>query len=314
MSTSIRLWLIAICLANSSAGAQWPAQIPAVIADGAGTETYVLVAGMVGGVAGFRRLETLLLARGARVIIIDPYQLSLDSVDVSFAAMARRVDAVLQRYGVVAARVVGHSQGAGVALRLAELSPARVAALYFLDSGGLAMNHGPTLSAALHLVPLVTRLPGGRGLVRDHFVRAVRQSSGRQDWLDAATQRAYTEPLLNSIDRVVAMAFRLEKAREPVPLTRVVAAVRVPVTVILGAAPHDADAGQEELDALAPLGTLLHLERLAGVGHFPQEEAPNELLPYLIAPIHGFADCPPAKRAGGTLAGPGQNDRAGPVS
>ena len=304
MSKSIRLSLIAICLASASLGAQRPEQVPAFIADGAGTETYVLIAGMVGGVAGFRRLEALLLMRGSRVIIIDPYQLSLDSADVSFAAMASRVDAVLQRYGVVGARVVGHSQGAGVALRLAELSPARVAALYFLDSGGLAVNHGPTLSAALHLVPLVTRLPGGRGLVRQHIVQAVRQSAGRQEWLDAATQRAYTEPLLNSIDRVVAMAFRLEKAREPEPLARVVAAVRVPVTVILGAAPHDADAGQEELDALAPLGALFHLERLAGVGHFPQEEAPNELLPYLIAPIRGVADCLPATGASRLPVGP----------
>src|SRR4051812_25134365 len=104
MSTSIHLSLIAICLANASVGAQRSEQAPAFIADGAGTETYVLIAGMVGGVAGFRRLEALLLVRGSRVIIIDPYQLSLDSADVSFAAMARRVDAVLQRYGVVGAR------------------------------------------------------------------------------------------------------------------------------------------------------------------------------------------------------------------
>src|SRR5689334_2255933 len=92
---------------------------PAIVVEGAGRETYVLVSGMVGGVAGFRRLGAQLIQRGYRVIILDPYRLSIDSADVSFAAMARRVDRVLALYDVRAAYVVAHAHGAGVALRLA---------------------------------------------------------------------------------------------------------------------------------------------------------------------------------------------------
>lgn len=253
--------------------------------EGDGSETFVLITGMVGGIAGFRQLDSLLLERGYSVLRIDPYQLSLDSTDVSFAAMARRVDAVMTRFHIRKARIVGHSQGAGVALRLAAADPDRVEALYFLDSGALAYNRGPTLSASLRLVPLITRLPGGRALVRQHFVDALKRSSGRPEWLDAKKQLAYTSPVLDHVDRVVDMAFRLSVASEPEPLASVVARVRAPLVVVIGAAPHEADIGQDELDALAPLGRLVRIRRLAGVGHFPQEEAPNELMSLLIAPL-----------------------------
>ena len=253
--------------------------------EGDGAETFVLITGMVGGIAGFRQLDSLLVTRGYRVLRIDPYQLSLDSTDVSFAAMATRVDAVMTRFHIRKARIVAHSQGAGVALRLAAADPDRVQALYFLDSGALAYNRGPTLSASLRLVPLLTRLPGGRAIVRQRFVEGLKRSSGRPDWLDAEKQRAYTSPLLDQVDRVVDMAFRLSRATEPESLATVVARVRAPLVVVIGAAPHDADIGQEELEALAPLGGLVRIRRLAGVGHFPHEEAPNELMFLLITPI-----------------------------
>ena len=77
---------------------------------GSGSQTYVLLSGMVGGTAGFRRIEVRLVAQGNRVISIDPYQLALDSAEVSFDAMSRLVDAELASRGITGAKVVGHSQ------------------------------------------------------------------------------------------------------------------------------------------------------------------------------------------------------------
>lgn len=281
-----------LCVMTASVAAQNTSRPVAVVDSGQGSETFVLITGMVGGVSGFRRLRVLLVAEGYRVIVIDPYRLSLDSEDVSFTAMARRVDVVLREHGVSTARVVGHAQGAGVALRLAAMSPSRVSALYFLDSGALAMNAGPTLSASLRLVPLITRLPGGTRFVRDRFVHALRENAGRQEWLDEATVRSYTEPVVGQIDRVVEMAVRLSRSREPEPLSAVVSRVRAPIVVLIGAAPHEADVGPEELAALAPLGPNVRVERLAGIGHFPHEEAPNELLPFLVASFRSVASAP----------------------
>jgi pimeloyl-ACP methyl ester carboxylesterase len=53
--------------------------------------------------------------------------------------------------------------------------------------------------------------------------------------------------------------------------------VRAPITVILGGAPHPAAPDDAELATLAPLGARLRIVRLAGVGHFPHEEAPAEV-------------------------------------
>lgn len=272
-----RALILAVLTTNAGRAMAQSTPSAAFTTAGEGNETYVLISGMVGGVAGFQRLERLLLARGHRVIVIDPYRLSLDSADVTFAAMARRVDAILAAEGVVGALVVAHSQGAGVALRLAATSPGRAAALYLLDAGAQAANHGPTLSVAVRLVPVLTRMPGGRGFVRTRFIRALHESSGHQEWLDTATVRAYTDPMLDGVDRVVAMACRLAHAEEPEALAVVVSRIHIPVTVLIGDAPHETGAGPEELSALRPLGTLLRVEHEPGVGHFIHEEVPNEV-------------------------------------
>jgi len=257
---------------------------PAVTVAGRGPATYVLISGLVGGVAGYRRLEARLLEQGYRVVVIDPYQLSLDSADVSFAALSRRVEAVLAAHHVTRATVVGHAHGAGVALRLAVHAPYHVDALYFLDVGALASHRSPILGSTMRLVPLITRLPGGRSFVRRRFVRGLRESAGRQEWLDAATQHAYVEPVLSDIGRIVGMVIRLNSAQEPDSLPALVARLRVPVTVILGDAPHTAGPEAPELAALAPLGALFRIERMPGVGHFPHEEAPDDLARLLGTP------------------------------
>lgn len=273
---------------------------PAVTDTGQGPETFVLVTGLVGGVGGFRRVRERLVAAGHRVVTIDPYHLSIDSADVTFDALARRVQRVLAEHRVGAARVVGHAHGGGVALRLAARAPEHVATLHLLDVGAQVANRGPVLGSSLRLVPLISRLPAGRRFVRSRFVRGLRQNSARHDWLDAVTQRAYTEPMLHDIRRVVAMAVRLGRAEEPEPLAAVIARIRAPVTLLLGAVPSPAGPSPEELAALAPLGAALRVEHLSGVAHFPHEEDPDEVVRRLLAPLAGRAARAPPHPAGVT--------------
>jgi pimeloyl-ACP methyl ester carboxylesterase len=259
---------------------------PAVTVAGAGPETFVLVSGVVGGVAGFRRLEALLLARGHRVVIIDPYNLSLDSAEVTFAALARRVDAVLVAQGLTSVRVVGHSHGGGVGLRLAALYPARVSALYLLDVGALPENRTSVFSGAIRLLPLINSMPGGRAFLRARFIRGLEKNSSHHEWLDSATRSAYTDAVLDDLGRVVRLARRLADAREPDSLPTLVAGLRIPVTVILGDAPHESGLNPGELEALFPLGCLLHVIHMPGVGHFPHEEAAADVARHLLGPRH----------------------------
>ena len=250
---------------------------------GSGPMTFVLVTGVVGGVAGFRRLGGV-LAQTSRVITIDPYRMAIDSTDVTFAALARFVDAVLEEYGVDSARVVGHAHGAGVALRLAANSPRRVAALYLLDAGAIAENKTKVFSSSLRLAPLIARLPGGRGFVRGRFTRGLRQNAGRQEWLDSATMSGYTEPFLDHLSKVVTMAGRLSRAREPESRLTLIERLHVPVTLILGGLPHPTEPDSAQLAVLEPLGPLLRIERIEGVGHFPHEEATARVAELLLEP------------------------------
>ena len=251
---------------------------------GSGNSTYVLISGLVGGIAGFRRTQALLATQGHRVIAIDPYRLSLDSADVSFDALARRVDRVLRELGAASAHVVGHSHGGAVALRLAANSPERVSDLCLVDVGAKASARGPLLNGAIRLVPLITRLPGGRTLVRRRFINGLRDNSGSSAWLDDSTQHAYADPMFQEIGRVVAMALRVGNMDEPEPLDAVLSRVHVPVTVLLGQLPHASGPDVAEMRALEQLGALVHVQSIAGVAHFPHEEAPDEFVRIITAP------------------------------
>jgi len=272
------LALVLASLAASLLPAQSGKNVVTVRDAGKGAETWVLLSGMLGGVSGMHRLQTRLVASGARVITIDVYGLSVDSADVSFAALARRVDATLERLQVQRAHVVGHAHGGGVALRLAASFPKRVSALDLLDVGALPSNRTSAMGGAARLAPMISRMPGGNAFIRTRLVAGIRENSGDTKWFDIETERAYTGPVLDNVGRAVAMAERLGGAQEPESIASLIVRVHVPVTVILGQSPHATAPTAEHLAALAPLGTRLRVVRLSGVGHFLHEEAPDQVL------------------------------------
>jgi pimeloyl-ACP methyl ester carboxylesterase len=254
----------------------------AVTITGSGRPTFVLITGMVGGIAGYRRLASL-LAESHRVVVIDPYQLAIDSADVTFEALARYVNVVLEQLGIDSARVVGHAHGAGTALRLAARAPNRVTALYFLEGAAVEENATSNLASSLRWASIIVKLPGGRGFVRGRFIRGLRQNSGHREWLDSTTAQAYTDLVLGQMSKATAMAKRLERAQEPESALTIVKRLRVPVSVLLGDIIHPSQIDSAEVATLEPLGDRLRIERLPGVGHFVHEEMPAEVAAYLLA-------------------------------
>lgn len=244
-------------------------------------ETYVMVSGVVGGIAGYRGIERRLLRLGHRVVIVDPYMMSIDSADVSFDALARRVNAQLEMRGVKASRLVGHAHGGGVALRLASSWPDKVSELYLLNVGALAGNHSPVFSSSMRLVALVAHIPGAKGLLRKRIVAGIRENTGKSEWLDDAAAHAYADTPLAHLSGVVGMGLRLGHSEEPEPLALVVSRINVPVTLLIGALTCPASPGAEELAALKPLGMLVRVVKIEGTCHFPHEEAPEVVVAYL---------------------------------
>jgi esterase len=275
--------LVLCCVVGCVAGGQ--TLPPAVRVVGSGSQTYVLVSGMVGGVAGMHRLETRLLRAGNRVVVIDPYQLAIDSTEVSFDALARLVDSDLGARGITGAIVVGHSHGGGVALRLAANSPRRVSALYLLDVGALPSNRTAVFSSSIRLVPIIARIPTGKSFIRRRVVEGLRENSATPAWLDASTCSAYTDPLIDNVDRMVAMAIRLSNADEPEAVDDVVRRVTVPITVLLGSVRTKSGPSDAELRALERLGARVRIETILGAGHFPHEEAPDDVVRRISRPL-----------------------------
>jgi pimeloyl-ACP methyl ester carboxylesterase len=256
---------------------------PAVRVAGSGAQTYVLLSGMVGGVGGFRRLETRLVSQGNRVVSIDPYQLAIDSTTVSFDAMARLVDAELGTLGIWGAQVVGHSHGGGVALRLAANAPRRVSALYLLDVGAMPSNQGAVFGSAIRLVPIISRVPGGKAFIADRILAGLRDNAAATEWIDDSTRVGYTRPLVDNIDHVVAMAIRLGRAAEPEPVNDVISRVQAPVTVLVGEIRTKSGPTAPELTALERLSRSFRLDTITGAGHFPHEERPDYVARLLTA-------------------------------
>lgn len=280
-----RVFWICTSLALMASGARAETLNPAFLRDaGAGDNTFVLLTGMVGGVSAFSKLEAQLVARRYRVVVIDTYTLSLDSSDVTFTAMARRVDAIMNALRIGHANVVGHSHGAGVALRLAAYYPKRVSHLYFLNAGALESNNTPAIAKSLRIARIITHFPGGRRFVESRIADGVRENSVHVDWFDYNAQLRYTRPLIDQLSKVAAMTARFALAKEPESLTMVLARVHVPVTLILAGVATSGGAGVEELDAIRPLGDLLSAKVVDGVGHFMHEEAPADIVRALLEP------------------------------
>lgn len=253
-----------------------PLERSAVVVRGTGP-TVVLMSGLLGGTARLAPMANRLVAEGFRVVAIDAYRLALGTADVSFDGMARTVAAVLERESVDAAVVVAHAHGAGIALRLAAVAPARVAELIFLDAGVVTRTHSPGVERALRVASLVSRLPGGANLVRSRLVSGIRANSADPRWLTDDIARAYADPLLAELPVVSVLASRLAAAREPQAITTVLARVRAPLTILLGAVPHATGAGDEEL-ALARQLPEVRMQSVAGAGHFVHEEAPTAVV------------------------------------
>jgi pimeloyl-ACP methyl ester carboxylesterase len=254
---------------------------PAVVTRGAGP-TVVLLSGLLGGTARLEPLAARLVAKGFRVVAIDPYRLAADAADVSFDGLARMVATALHREGVQSSIVVAHGHGSGIALRLAANAPALVTDLFFLDAGVIAGTRSAGVAGAMRVASMVARFPGGRGLIRAQLVSGIRENSGNPRWVSDEIGRAYADPFVAELPAVARMAARLAQAAEPESIDRTLARVRADVTALIGAAPHAFRAEEDELALLRRIPGA-RLRRVDGVGHFVHEEAATVVIAEVLA-------------------------------
>ena len=129
------------------------------LGDGAdGRPPVVLLHGLFGSARNLGGLQKSLAARAMRVIAVDlrNHGSSPHGADTGYAAMAADVVETLAALDALPCRLLGHSMGGKVAMRLALDRPAQIERLIVADIAPIAYGHGnEAIAEAMLGLPLV---------------------------------------------------------------------------------------------------------------------------------------------------------------
>ncbi len=241
-------------------------------------EPVVLMPGLFGSAFGYRRLIQRLASGGYRVIVVEPLGIGRSSrparADYSLTAQADRIAAALDTLGVSRAIIVAHSVGASMAYRLAYRRQDLVRGLVSLDGGPAEAAATPGFRRAMRFAPWI-KLFGGVGLIRRKIRSSLIAASGDASWVDAAAVDAYTVGAAADLDGTLRAYLRMARAREPERLEPNLRAIRCPVRLLVGSAPHDGGIQQREVELLGRMVGSFVVDTVAGAGHYLHEERPD---------------------------------------
>lgn len=240
----------------------------------------VLLPGLLGSAYGYRNVVRSLRDEGYRAITIEPLGVGRSSrpqtADYSLTAQAQRVGAVLDSLEVRDALLIAHSIGSSIALRLSYLRPDLVRGILSLEGGVAESATTSGFRRAMKLAPLLKLL--GVGFIQERIEKELRESSHDPSWVTDEVVRRYTEgaegDLSATIDAYVAMA----RATEPDSLAPLLPEIMVPVYLLIGGFPHGNGPRAEEVKVMTAGLPFFVVDTLPNVGHFPHEEAPDEVM------------------------------------
>lgn len=221
-----------------------------------------------------------LAAQDYQVIVIEPLGVGSSgrprNADYSLTAQALRAAGVLDSLHVGTALVVAHSTGAAIAYRLAVVHPAAVRGIVSLEGGPVEQVGTPGLRRALSWAPLLRLL--GAGAMRGRVAAQLRAASGDPSWVTDSVVDLYAAGPTRDLGATLRALKRMVTAVEPWPLMPALCRIRVPVHLVLGAAPHQSGPSDADVARLAEGVPQFTFERWDGVGHYPFAEAPGRVV------------------------------------
>ncbi len=218
------------------------------------------------------------LAKNFRVIAIDLKGFGFSEKpdgDYTRRAQAVLVSHLLDHLSIEKTWMCGNSMGGEVALNVALQNPQRVAGLILIDSAGVNVNGGGSLTPRYLLIPVVGRILTTLSLTTDKLVREGLEKSFYDDTKITNERVAYYHrPLQTRSGQLAALRARTQAGQFPIEpdLTK----VNAPTLIIWGA--------EDELIPL-PAGKKLNslikdskLVIIQNCGLVPQEEMPERVL------------------------------------
>jgi pimeloyl-ACP methyl ester carboxylesterase len=260
----------------------------------------VIVPGLLGAGFGFRKVAPLLGEAGYRTHVFDLLGTGNSArprdADYSLNAQADRIAAALDSLRVGGAIVIAHAIGGSVAMRLAVRRPDLVGGLVLVEAGPAESSTSPGLRRALGLSPLIRLLGAGR--IRDRIRDQMVEASGSPEWVDSVAIEGYTADSSRDLGAVLRTLKAMADAREQGSLAADLPAISSPVLLLLGGTDHAGAPPAAEIEVMARALPLFAADTLAGVGHFPHEEAPESVRDAVLRVHRVSLVAAPARPAG----------------
>ena len=251
--------------------------------DAGNGEVLLLIHGMARSSATWRSVLPQ-LSKKFRVIAPDLLghgESAKPRTDYSLGAFAVLLRDFLDELGVGQATVVGHSLGGGVAMQFVYQHPDYAKRLVLISSGGLGPDVGLILRllsapGAELVLPIIAPKPVltvGNKLGSSLRAAGIHSPRGAETWnaYSSLSDRQTRESFLKTLRSVVDYRGQAVSA-----LNRLQARADLPVMAIWG--DRDGIIPVDHAYAAHEARTDSRLEVLPGVGHFPQVEAPNEVV------------------------------------
>jgi len=256
-----------------------PAEKLTVCSEGPGDgEPVVLIPGLSGCSYGFRKLTPLLHERGLRTIIIEPLAVGESSrprdVDYTMTAQAARLGAVLDSLEIENAIFVAQGIGGAMVFRLTVERPELLAGFVSVEGGSAEAAISPNIKNTLKLAKILAKM-GGKNLMRDRYAENLRKSSGDPSWIDRRTVGRYFRGTGRDISAAMDAMVTMTEQTEPWAMTPRLPEIRIPVIILLGAAPHEAELTSEDIEVLRLGLRDVEFREVPGAGHFIYEEQPR---------------------------------------
>ena len=237
--------------------------------------------GLFGSAFGYRHLLKLLPAAGYEVIVVEPLGIGRSPrprrADYSLTAQADRLATVLQQRTSKPALIVAHSVSASIALRLAYRHPELVRAVIALDGGPAEAAATPGFRRAMRYAPWVKWLGGVRRL-RPQMRKELIAASGDPSWVTPHVMDGYIAGAAADLDGTLLAFLGMSEAREPERLTPHLGAIRCPVRLVVGTAPHEGGVEKKHVKLLREKLPDFSIDSVRGAGQYLFEEQPSSIV------------------------------------
>lgn len=256
-----------------------PAESIVVTISGAG-QPVILLPGLFGSAYSYRKVMELLDRDGFLSVAIEPLGMGSSSrpedADYSLTAQSERVKTVLDSLGIERAILVGHSQGASIAMRLAYRHPERVQGIVSIEGGPAESLLGPGMRRAMRFAPML-RMINGQGLVMRKIMHEMQEVSYNSDWVTRALVVEYTRGLSEEFGATM-MAYRtMARTEEPEALAPNLYGISCPFILLVSEKQHGVGIPPDELEILLESVANLAVDTVASAGFFIHEEQPQEV-------------------------------------